>query len=387
MKKTQLHSIQQAYFELQNNYPSDDFIISYKDFLKHRKSLHLYKYNPNVFDAIIKIASDLWFTNNRFSRNSLMVVAAKYLLNKPRKTKISKITSSYIFKIYKSVFLDNSAILTTGNRDRILLPVYRLMKASYLTNDEASLLLKNLNISWIQNTVFAIQYPNPVISQWARDYYEDNEFRGRRAELTSWLIDEDPTFIIDKAIFRQDFEYLNDCDKKAYAKYREELTAYFSFIKLKPELDCRPRESESGHPIDYNDDRIYRDLGITEDSILEYIGIDIELGVVIPHDIEFPRVEAKWRFYGSGITLDHSDPFYAISKLNVEHLTNEFNTNFDVLYSQSMAWSVFYSRLSDNEKLKQLKKHFVPDAYYSYIKIAKRMESPDILEWIIKKNN
>ena len=70
--------INRAITELENTYPSNNLISCYQDFLKHRDFLHLYQYNEKVFISLIDLTLNLWNSDKRINRASLISVTKKY---------------------------------------------------------------------------------------------------------------------------------------------------------------------------------------------------------------------------------------------------------------------------------------------------------------------
>lgn len=76
--------IKRAIVEINNPLPPDDFITCYKDFLKARDCFHPYKYNPNVLQALLDLACDLWDTKERISRITLLQTIKNYGFKKEK---------------------------------------------------------------------------------------------------------------------------------------------------------------------------------------------------------------------------------------------------------------------------------------------------------------
>ena len=56
----------------------DDLILTYQDFLRVKDFLIYYPFNPVVFQNLLKLTIDLWTSNKRISRLSLLQGIKRY---------------------------------------------------------------------------------------------------------------------------------------------------------------------------------------------------------------------------------------------------------------------------------------------------------------------
>ncbi|MCB0371152.1 MAG: hypothetical protein KDD45_17485, partial [Bdellovibrionales bacterium] len=105
--------------KLENPFPKDDLITSYKDFLKFRAELPFYQFNLNVLTSLIKLSNDTWDTKERISRISIIQLIKRYgfkedvnvsyyrflKVNKP-----SKELRISLFKLFKRCFEKNTPL-------------------------------------------------------------------------------------------------------------------------------------------------------------------------------------------------------------------------------------------------------------------------------------
>src|SRR5688572_26730219 len=70
--------IQKEIAKIQNAYPPDNLIVTYKDFLKTRDYLPLYQFNPLVFDSLVTLTCESWNSPGRINRQSLIELIKRY---------------------------------------------------------------------------------------------------------------------------------------------------------------------------------------------------------------------------------------------------------------------------------------------------------------------
>jgi len=95
--------INRAIAEVENAYPSNNIISCYRDFLKHRDYLHFYQYNEAVFVSLIDLTFDLWNSNKRINRASLVSVTKRYFKKAETKINITNQTATKIFKLFQQI--------------------------------------------------------------------------------------------------------------------------------------------------------------------------------------------------------------------------------------------------------------------------------------------
>ncbi len=71
-------AIERAIIEINKPYPQDNIIICYQDFLKVRDYIHYYKFNPKVLQSLLDLTCELWESNLRISRVSLIATIKRH---------------------------------------------------------------------------------------------------------------------------------------------------------------------------------------------------------------------------------------------------------------------------------------------------------------------
>jgi hypothetical protein len=70
---------------------------------------------------------------------------------------------------------------------------------------------------------------------------------------------------------------------------------------------------------------------------------------------------------------------------NNDYLRDRFYKNIEDSLNATMLWGAAYSRLKYAQKEKLLRKYYTDDIYWVFLKISKRLQSVNLLEWL--RNN
>ncbi len=362
--KKKLKRIQRAIAEIDNPYPQDSFIINYKDFLKHRESLPFYKFNPNVFENLLDLSLSSWHTTERISRLSLLENIRRYsrdeesrsaYLNANRKlTSLPPGVKKKLFLLFKNCF-EEARVLTEKQ-----LPEARKISNSLLLNidleeTEERWLVTNYTLSpQILNRLLRYPKRSKIITAWVKEHYHDDKLRNRRAELSSWILDEDPSYNLNPQTLIEDFNYFNDLDRQAVQEVKET----FELNRL-----------------------LARQLGKNEvsDRIFDIPGIDLDP----ESDLELKSLKLSKRFYNvpTIFSEDYFETFPDFDKLEAH-----FHQNLDTFLRVTMMWGIGYSRLTGEQKSELLIRYYSEEAENTFFRICQRCKLVGPLEWL-KKNN
>jgi hypothetical protein len=368
MKKAQLLTLKRSIYALNSPYPPDDIIITYFDFLKMRDFIHYFQFNLTVFDNLLKLTIDLWKTEKRISRISLMDIVKKYsytnIQSEPKKFHNDKLielpekTCYLIFELFKMTYECPEKLSA--------LQVEEVQKIS-------SILIKDLPLSaecelWlcenaekgerVLNRLLRYPIKSKIISKWARANFENDHFRNRRAEMLGWILDEDSSFELEKDVLIRDFDYINAVDLAALKDYENELVG---------------------------NDILQRELG----NILPQRSLDSFSFLETPNKngfnpiLNYPTLNFKRRFYN----------FYNSKKLEkannrdelIEQMTLDFYSNLRTTLAITKIWGIGYSRLSNDLKTELLKTQYNENTHRSLVKVANMNKNIKILEWILEE--
>lgn len=364
--------IQQAIYKIVPPYPKDNLVSSYADFLKVRCYIPYFKFNPNVLDSLLELTNNCWTTNKRINRLSL-IQSIKYYKdnNKESQYLISENGRKLAFDLFKKVF-EEPAFISQKQLEEVRKLCNIILMNLSLSEDEEIWLCENvLNAGIILNRVLRYPVKSSVISNWAKENFQNNEFRNRRAELISWLIDVDPKFEIDKQTLIDDFEYLNWSDIKAIEEYDKKME-----ISRKENEPTKINDAFRVHG--YFSDDIPPSFNYNE-NITHFVD-DENITDLNFADVSEPELKLSRRFYN--IPKDFSKQGYQILIPDFEQLRKDFYNNIDITLKTTMLWAITYTRLDNNVKAELLKKYYSEDTYKTFFKVSRKLKQVEILEWL-----
>lgn len=365
MEKYRKKELQQAIAEIENIYPKDDCILSYADFLKVRDSMAFYQFNPMLFKNLVHLANELWYSEKRISRLSLLQKIKQYYRNTRRQPnrgfywqnttpdfQFSLELRMQLFNLFRKTFEEINYI-SENQLDIARKICNNLLINIELSPSEEEWLCAHASVSeLILNRVLRYPIKSNVITQWAKNNYKNNAFRNRRAELVSWIMDQDSHFDIDLQTLTDDFEYLNQCDIQAIQDYDEEMEA---IQLIEEELsDHLPK---------------IRHYDLFEDSFWEET---VKLST--------PELKLFQRHYP--IPIDSSQE-YPVSIPDFKKLKEEFYNDLPLHKKLTMIWATTYSRLDNSLKCSLLKQQYSKDTYYSLLMACKKTKNIALLQWIL----
>lgn len=364
MNKQRKIELQRAIIELEKPYPKDDLILSYFNFLNVREYLSYYQFNPIVFDNLIALANDKWNTEKRISRLSLLQKIKQYLRQDTTRDYYSKNTKSnfqlkvetrkLLFNLFRKTFEEGNYI-SYKQLDEVRKICNNVLINLELTPIEEEWLCANFLVSeLILNRVLRYPIKSDVISNWAKSNFQNDILRSRRAELLSWIIDQEPTLEIEQQTLIDDFEYLNQSDLQAIQNYDDEIAAN------------KIIEQELGEYLPKKTHYDFFNSTYHEEKV----------------DLSIPELKLSKRPYG--VTIDISKE-YPVSIPNFEKLREGFYTNLPTHKKVTMIWAIGYSRLDNSLKYSLLKKYYSNETYYSMYRVCKRTKNIELLNWILDK--
>jgi hypothetical protein len=367
MNKQRKIELQRAITELEKPYPKDDLILSYSDFLKVRDYLNYYQFNPIVFDNLLNLVNDKWKSEKRINRLSLLQKTKQYFLitqqditrdyysrNIKANFQLKVETRKLLFNLFRKTFEERNYI-SHKQLDEARKICNNVLINLELTPIEEKWLCSNILVSeLILNRVLRYPIKSEVISNWAKSNFQNDILRSRRAELLSWIIDQEPTFEIDQQTLIDDFEYLNQSDLQAIQNYDDEITAN------------KIIEQELGEYLPKKTHYDFFDSTYHEEKV----------------DLSVPELKLSKRPYG--VIIDTSKE-YPVTIPNFEKLREEFYTNLPTHQKVTMIWAIGYSRLDNELKFSLLKKYYSNETYYSMYKVCKRTKNIKLLKWISER--
>jgi hypothetical protein len=366
MDKYTKFNLIKAIISMEKQYPSDDLILSYADFLKVREYLAYYQFNPVVFDKLVSMINENWDSKKRINRLSLLQKMKQYLNQEATKrgnTTKSKLkielkpeTRQTLFKIFRKTFEDEEHISPKQLEEARKICNSTLINIA-LSPSEEEWLCANFNKSeMILNRILRYPVKSVLITNWIKLNFKNDFLRKRRAESIAWLIDENPTYEIDPQVLIDDFEFLNHSDIQAIQNYDDEIEAN---KKLEQEL------------YDYLPKTVHYDL-FDRRNKQERI------------DLSVPELKLSKRPYG--VTLA-SSLNYPVSIPNFEILRKDFHANLSIHLKVTMIWAIAYSRLENEQKFELLKKYYCINTHYSMYRVAQKTNNLALLKWMLKQGD
>jgi hypothetical protein len=348
--------------ELEKPYPADNLISSYKDFLAVRDNLKFYQVNINVLNSLLDLTVELWHTKKRISRLSLYENIKKYLFTisdykkvSTPQIKVSNLSDEIIEKLF--LLFKNSFSPPDGFSSTQTSQVQRLSNSMLigmkLSVDAQKWLCYNVSKSeLIKNRLLRYPAKSDTISKWAKENFFSNLVRNRRPEITSWIIDENPEFEIEKETLIDDFEYLNNQDKDAIKAFEDEMEAVMA---------------------------IERDLtNILPKSNTKYLGYTDDLHTITP----LPELKLQRRFYPTIIDTSKNYPDVTTDIPDFEMMRKYFYKELAEHFKRTMLWAIAYSRLENSEKSRLLPQYYCKQTHNTYLNICRKYKLVEALDFL-----
>jgi hypothetical protein len=365
MNKNRSIELRRAILEIENPFPKDDLIITYKDFLESRDYLCNYKFNSNVFDRLVNLALENWTTKHRINRLSLLQKIKQYFcLNKsneyynqiikpsiPLKIEVRK----NLFKLFWKTFEESKFIPNRQLNNVRKICNYLLINLE-LTSEEEEWLSCNISKSeLILNRLLRYPIKSEIISKFIKENFHNDILRSRRAETISWIIDIDPSFEIDRQVLIDDFEFLNQSDLQAIQNYQEEREVN------------KIIEQEFG---DYLSKKSY--YNYSENSYQDVSNLSVS-------ELKFSKRHYK--------VPTEDSTFYPINIPDFEKLRDDFYSNLSKHQMLTMIWAIGYSRQSNKMKYSLLKKYYCKETYYSLFRVCQKSKNIELLKWLLDNHS
>lgn len=339
--------------------PPDDYILTYGDFLKRRDFVRYTVFNISVFNAIVTLALDIWDTEKRINRLSLLTVLKRYNKKNPDTSSIPPETASKLFELFRQIVFFQNIKKNLKTFDEMKRLINSVMLNLKLKDEELKWLCDNAEASEIiLNRVLRYKYKSSVITNWVKENFNNDFLRKRRAELIGWMIDEDINFEVNREVLRDDFEYMNKLDIKILEKYDADLLDY----KLKEDLTKTFAEK-------------------TEDNIFED-PFGPSLFPSRKNDNKPPELIFESRFYEGYPGFNWSEVRKFKEKNNYDKFREIFLNNIDYIIKSSMIWGIGYSRLENKTKAKLLVKYYDEKLNHAYFKISIMNKNLELLKWL-----
>lgn len=365
-------TIQKAILKIENPNPKNDFVITYADFLKVRDYLQFYQFNFDVFTNLIRITNENWKTKERINRLSLLE-AIKYYLQKAKeeikyKNNIQKDKQIYPFPIEtrKQMFLllqnviEESSYISVNQHTAAQRICSNILRDVQLTSNEEQWYCDHVHSSEvILNRLLRYPAKSSIISKWVKNNYSKDIYRPRRAEMLSWIIDEDKDFEIDRETLIADIDYTIEIDKVAIEQHKTDKISY----NQKEEVFKEWLREELSTP----------------DEVRGSFDFSTYVYAEMSQKLKKPELNLVKKHFSVYSDFSPYPDYIKTKKIFIQEIESNFK--------RIMAWGITYSRLNVEEKTELLKKYYTNNLIFTFKKIAERINSVELLKFILSQKD
>lgn len=322
----------------------DDLIVTYKDFIRVRDFLSYYPFNPVVFDQLLKLTIDLWTSDMRISKLSLLQGIKRYYLvycgKQSDKSTPTGLTSENLPDETKELIFD--LFKMTVEDPRFIIPSQADAAIDLANSLVIGMTLPDEKILWLcdhalvvkqaLNRLLRYPYKSRIISEWVKNNYDNDNFRERRSEIMGRIMDYEPDFEIQKSTILDDFRYLNDVDIIKLKEYSIDEKGYFS--------SCTPWGDHTS------------------------------------------TIRHNFKIYGAPFgrlpkELDRLDEVNSVLRFVYSDLDN--------IRMKLKIWAIAQSRIEKDTKVELFKKYYSEKTHLEIIRANEKIKSADLLRWILER--
>lgn len=331
----------------------DTLISTYADYLQHRDFLEHYRFNLTVLESLVNLTIDLWKTDKRINRLGLLTSIKQFAFQRKDdnviKNPYSKQLNHRMFQLYRNTYEAAGVISARQLPEARKISNFLLIGASLPEEDQQWMLDNCALHDPIINRILRYPDKSPLISAWIRKHYYGNLLSERRAEATSWLIDEDPEFVFDRSLLLSDVEWLNLQDKTAIENHESQLALrdLVFLVNMENEL-VKKEDSQSIDTAEYAELKL------------------------------MSRYHAHEVRYSKALEMQLPD---------LNSILEDYRNNTDFYHNSTMMWSIAFSRLDAKTKMQLIKKYYSEDTHRSFLKIAKQYKFVGLLKWLNSELN
>lgn len=331
---------------LQYEHPQapDDLILTYKDFLKVRDFLLYYPFNQVVFENLLKLTMELWTSNQRISRLSLLQGINRYYSVFCSKQTYKGISTGLtaenfpveikelIFDLFKMT-MEDFRFITPNQVDAARALANSLLIGMTLSDEQIKWLCDHAYVAKQPlNRVLRYPHKSRIISEWVKTNYDNDLLRERRSEVLGWIMDYEPGFEIQRSTILDDFRYLNDLDIKMLNKYKVDRKGFYSTLDMSGNYTSEVNFMFTIYGAPYG--KLRKDINRPDEvsSVLRYVYFDLN------------NIEMKLKI-----------------------------------------WAIAWSRIEKETKVEMLKKYYSEEIQLEVIRANEKIKSADLLRWILEK--
>lgn len=339
-----VRNIEQQLAEIRKAEPPENGYATYKAFRRDMHIIPAYPFREWFLLQLIELAHNCYTSGVRYNRMDMFETLYKYYKRSSPEgfIKLPEEAVNKLFGIFeREVFVEG----------RIKVLVNYLLKGQRLNDEQLLFLVKNaFESEFALNRVLQYPFSTNIILNWVKYHAEDERLSKRRMEVTSWLMDERlfaiPSFTILYNDLKLRFNNLPEND------------LYSILLKMKDKKIWEQVAADPSYEIRSFNTRFIPFRG---EDIYECLSDD---------------------------TVDNSYlsmlAFYAL-KQTFLYLTDYNQLEpVDLFQSRITTWAIVYSRLDLSIKVNMLKHEYREELTNSYLHIARRLKSEELLEWLLK---
>jgi len=339
-----VRNIEQQLAEMRKAEPPENGYANYKTFRDDVHIIPAYPFLERFLLQLIDLAYRCYTSKTRYNKEILFEMLKRYY----KKSNPAQFHALPEYAVNKLFYIFEREVFS---KNKIRVPVNYLLKGQKLNDQQLLFLAKNaFKSELVLNRVLQYPFGTDIILNWVKYHSDDERLSKRRMEVTSWLMDE-------------------------------RLFAVPSFSTLYNDLKLRFN--------DLPENDLYVCLrNMKQNRIWEQVVADpsYEIRSFNTRFIPF-RGEDVYECL-SDDTVDNSYlsmlAFYAL-KQTFLYLTDYNQLEpVDLFQSRIITWAIAYSRLDLSIKVNMLKHEYRDELTNSYLHIARRLKSVELLEWLLK---
>ncbi len=336
--------IEQQLAEMRKAEPPENGYASYKEFREDRHIIQEYPFHEKFLLQLIELAHNCYSSKTRYNKDELFSTLKSYY-KKSNPCQFYVLPEDAVNKLF--YIFENEAF----KPNKIRAPVNYLLKGQRLNDAQLLFLVKNaFDSEFVLNRVLQYPFATDIILYWVKYHAEDERLSKRRMEVTSWLIDERLYAVPSISILYNDLQLrFNDLPEN---------DLYSCLLKMNEKRVWELVAADPGYEIRSFNTRF---VSLRGEDVYDCLSDD---------------------------TVDNNYlstlAFYALKQAGLYYTDYSLIEPVDLYQSRVTTWAIVYSRLDISIKVNMLKHEYREELTNSYLHIARRLKSEELLEWLLK---
>lgn len=339
-----IRKIEKQLAEMRKAEPPENGYANYKAFRDELHVISIYPFRERFLLQLIELAYNCYTSKVRYNKEDLFETLKRYY-KKGNYRQFHALPEDALNKMF--YIFEREAF----NSNKIRVPVNYLLKGQRLNDEQLSFLVKNaFNSEFVLNRVLQYPFASGIILNWVKYHFDDERLSERRIEVSSWLMDERFFAVPSISILYNDM-------KLRFDQFSE--NDLHSILRLMKEYRIWEQvAANTGYEIRSFNTQFVSLCGQDVYNCLSDDSIDIR--------------------YLSTLA------FYALKQTGLYYTDHNLFEPVDLYQSRVTTWAIAYSRLDLSIKVNMLKHAFRDELKTSYLSIARRLNSQELLEWMLK---